>query len=704
MQISQLFLRNFGKFENLSIDFTPGLNIIKGPNEAGKSTLAEAVTAAFFMNPEKNSDQIKKIVKWRCDDAPSLMAVLNTGTDSFKLIKDFSKGVTELVGDKAASKEKSGKDVDDWLTSQLGMSSEEIFKATACINQGEMNQIEGSIGAIQGKLESLVTGGREDEAGSMIIEKIEQRIRAITGPDGVSGKELARINEISKDIDYNIEKLSRDIATLRTRRADLIQVEVAYKNVKEDLLKNKDTFEKNKKATKLEQEYQARIKECTDLEAKSVEAKESIKKIKEYRDRQAQAKKIESKDIKELETIETNLNYLQPKKRELEEDVNEATLDYHAYHIGIVYYASTGIGILGSVASAVFYWLNVFSGIAPYSLALSIGLFVLGVVACISRRQHRAYLKNNLEKQNHKLGELDFEINHQSELLKDILRKYLVSSTDDLKRNLWQNDELENQVAREKERYDSLIHNSTSEEIDKTLDQLNQQIANMGIERKDLVQYVVDESEVNRQQLIIDQFQERINDLERERAVLRSQIETAEGGTELLSSYIERKAELKSRAEDLLHEVAILGLTVQCVTEARQNVLVSTLEVLNGRTSEILGRLTSGKYSKVRFDKSNLKFEVYSEDKKEWVDPESELSAGTVDQIYLAARLALADLISEDRYPVMILDDPFVNYDGERLENAMKIIKEMSQNHQILLLTSQDNFDKWADSTIVLPK
>jgi uncharacterized protein YhaN len=104
----------------------------------------------------------------------------------------------------------------------------------------------------------------------------------------------------------------------------------------------------------------------------------------------------------------------------------------------------------------------------------------------------------------------------------------------------------------------------------------------------------------------------------------------------------------------------------------------------------------------VRFDRSSLKFEVWSDDKSNWLDPDKWLSAGTIDQIYLAARLALADLVSEGKNSILILDDPFASYDEKRLENAMKVIRKLSQNHQILLLTSQDHYDKWADSTINL--
>lgn len=231
---------------------------------------------------------------------------------------------------------------------------------------------------------------------------------------------------------------------------------------------------------------------------------------------------------------------------------------------------------------------------------------------------------------------------------------------------------------------------------------LSQQFKTASGEKEKLSQYLADPADLERQKLVINEFEERVKDLERERVILNQQIETAEGGSELLASYIERKEKAKNRMETLERELAILELTARCIEEARHNVLVSKLEALNNRTSKILGDLTSSRYSKVRFDKSNLKFEVWSDDKGDWLDPEKWLSAGTIDQIYLAARLALADLVSKEKNSILILDDPFASYDEKRLENAMKVIRELSENHQILLLTSQDHYDKWADSTINL--
>ena len=51
-----------------------------------------------------------------------------------------------------------------------------------------------------------------------------------------------------------------------------------------------------------------------------------------------------------------------------------------------------------------------------------------------------------------------------------------------------------------------------------------------------------------------------------------------------------------------------------------------------------------------------------------------------------AQKIALSRVFASDN-PVVILDDPFVNLDDEHTEQALKLLKELSQNRQILYLT-----------------
>lgn len=65
-----------------------------------------------------------------------------------------------------------------------------------------------------------------------------------------------------------------------------------------------------------------------------------------------------------------------------------------------------------------------------------------------------------------------------------------------------------------------------------------------------------------------------------------------------------------------------------------------------------------------------------------------QLSQGTVEQLYLAIRFALAVQIAQEKVEIPIFaDDILVNFDRFRLQNTVKLIKELSARHQIILLT-----------------
>ena len=62
------------------------------------------------------------------------------------------------------------------------------------------------------------------------------------------------------------------------------------------------------------------------------------------------------------------------------------------------------------------------------------------------------------------------------------------------------------------------------------------------------------------------------------------------------------------------------------------------------------------------------------------------LSVGTIDQLYLALRLAVAQEITNEDLP-LILDEAFAYYDDERLENILEFLNNNFINNQIIIFT-----------------
>ncbi|WP_262177292.1 ATP-binding protein [Saccharococcus sp. Marseille-Q5394] len=59
MKIRKLVIYGFGKHENKTIDFTDGINVIYGHNEAGKTTIQQFIVQTLFGFPQKNSAQLR---------------------------------------------------------------------------------------------------------------------------------------------------------------------------------------------------------------------------------------------------------------------------------------------------------------------------------------------------------------------------------------------------------------------------------------------------------------------------------------------------------------------------------------------------------------------------------------------------------------------------------------------------------------------
>ncbi|WP_252504099.1 AAA family ATPase [Sporosarcina sp. Marseille-Q4943] len=59
MKIRKIVIYGFGKHENKTIDFSDGINVIYGHNEAGKTTIQQFIVQTLFGFPQKNSAQLR---------------------------------------------------------------------------------------------------------------------------------------------------------------------------------------------------------------------------------------------------------------------------------------------------------------------------------------------------------------------------------------------------------------------------------------------------------------------------------------------------------------------------------------------------------------------------------------------------------------------------------------------------------------------
>lgn len=157
-----------------------------------------------------------------------------------------------------------------------------------------------------------------------------------------------------------------------------------------------------------------------------------------------------------------------------------------------------------------------------------------------------------------------------------------------------------------------------------------------------------------------------------------------------------RQQQLQQEKKRLEGEYRALELALQELDAANQTLQAEFAPLLVRRTGYWMGLLTGGRYGEVSLDRELNALVRRQED----ILPResSYLSQGTADQLYLALRLALCELIlpGEDPCP-LVLDDALVAFDDERLGYAMVALQELAQNRQILLFTCQDREKRYLE-------
>lgn len=129
-----------------------------------------------------------------------------------------------------------------------------------------------------------------------------------------------------------------------------------------------------------------------------------------------------------------------------------------------------------------------------------------------------------------------------------------------------------------------------------------------------------------------------------------------------------------------------LCLAIETLKDANNELQSRFSPLLSETAGRIIGRLTAGRYEKLTFDKTlDAAARITGETVSRGV---LSLSAGTADQIYLALRLSVVELVlpKDDPSP-LILDDALSNFDDARAFLALDYLSELAQKRQILLFT-----------------
>ncbi len=639
MRIKRIEIGAFGKFKEFSMDFSEGFNLIYGKNEDGKSTVMAFIALMLYGSAgtagrtDISKNIRKKYMPWSGEKMSGDMEIEVKGR-TYRIHKDF----------KATAKSDNVSITDMETGEKLNLPpGTEIGKHFLGLDyQGFEKSVFGS-GAeplagsenadISARLANISESGDENISPQIAILRLEKAKEELVSKRGNKGR-LVEVNN-------RIEVLTEQIFTLKAKEDRRSALKAEYEGAEQELKALGERAEKARKNAEIKEKQQqvGRFRRLAEMLGE-VELKD---------------KEIKDKNRVTREDLE-NFARLKSEKAVAEEHLKlvikteEKTENKRQARFKSALFLGTTIGLAGIIG-------GIFS---PWLLALTaIGI---GAVALAFIARKRA---GGNEIDSAKEGVLKATAKAE-----EFLREKNCESGEQLESLYRQGIALEEEVK---------ILNKNIEAFRKNYEIFQE-------DRVILINLAQDiENELPKEIEVID-----AESVQRQIALKNSrllEIKGQIGETADIGSLERELLELKRKSEEMTAYYKALSVASEVMAESAEDMSRSFAPRLRDRASQLLGRLTKGKYSGVSVSKT-YEIEVKTGDAgayRQW----QYLSRGTCAQGYLALRLALCEMLEDDGVKIpVILDDVLSDYDEEREAETADFLEEYANGgRQVLFFT-----------------
>ncbi|MGO4936780.1 AAA family ATPase [Fundicoccus sp. Sow4_H7] len=175
---------------------------------------------------------------------------------------------------------------------------------------------------------------------------------------------------------------------------------------------------------------------------------------------------------------------------------------------------------------------------------------------------------------------------------------------------------------------------------------------------------------------------ERLTPHQNERANLSVEIQQLEqdGTSQELSQELENK---KEEIKTAIAEWGRKRVAMELIQLTLRQGLDNPVPEMNELANELFATLNYGRYTQIKLNKTGIKVKQFSDILFE----PHELSQGTLEQLYVALRLAFVLSATGMVKMPIIIDDAFVNFDDFRKTSMYQVLEKMSEEIQILFFT-----------------
>lgn len=691
----------FGKLEHETLTLEPGLNVIEAPNEWGKTTwCAFLVTMLYGLDTRAKTTKTaladkEKYAPWSGSPMSGRIDLNWNGKDI--TIERSSKGRTPM-GVFRAYETVSGLAVPELTASNCGAlllgAEQSVYRRTGFIRQSDMPVTQDD--ALRRRLNALVTTGDETgDSDRLAAELKDIRNKCRYNRSGLLPQAEARQKDLEDKI-MELESLEIQSRKLRERLGEVKSWIRGLENHRDSLLYA---------AAEADAARVAEARELRDrAEAEMIRLDQICSKLPSREDVERKVKVIETyrEDLaayqaEEAATAENPLPPVPPEQfrgMTLEQAEKMVGGDGEQYEMLTQKKPYLVFTILG--------WLMLMAFVPAVVMKEYIAAAVLGIAGLVflilgaQRKKERLrearilsekygspypdawmtlFRNYAAEKKEFDQAMLDYRA-ARGDL--DIQKTFLQKQRESLFGGQAPDQVLE--VWQQMQRKWALLDQLTQEfrQADKHLKTL-QDMAKQAVRKpamEDILVYSAGETEILLQEAYAEQQR------------LHSRLGQYEGRKEALGRADELQTQLRAvnqRIEKLEETYAAVTLALDTLAQARQNLQRKFAPRIAGRAQQLLSQMTAGRYDRLTLNE-DLSL-LAGADQEELLREVLWHSDGTMDQLYLALRLAVAEELIPD--VPLVLDDAFVRFDDDRLKAALEILKNTARDKQVILFTCQ---------------
>ena len=708
MWIKKLYA-TFGKLDGKTLELSPGLNIVYGKNEAGKSTWSAFIKAMFYgiSTRERSSSGFipdkEKYLPW---NGSPMYGKMELSTDEGDMTIERTSAKSGVFTKTTATYDENGREAP--LGDMLVGVSANVYERTSFIRQSGI-EVTGDK-ETERRILSIASSGDETISAGEVIDRLKKKQRAL--------RSTTKNGELQK-LEREIGELSGKISEARESEQEASRLFESVSAFKEEQARLKRSLaialaeeEKNKLSYI---EGARKSLSAALLKAQELETAPARRELDLFIQKKGELASLSLSDEQSEKLLNLAKEELSACRREIEQSVfcgmsadvakETAKQDCKVLEEGkkssrSFYILAAGFFALAaaSVAGGILFSVLIFIATA-FLAGVAVAMLILAgknkekasAARAIKEKygaEDSAKILSDAEKYTELIGregELAARESEAARAKADTDEKIRMRRADiKVQLSAFSIDDEDIFLAEEKLR--ALVEEREKAQRDVLAARARVEALDAAVEvTSGAIEY--DESEIPENspayfEKEISEVSEKIRTFELALAAERTKLSGFSREDE------EKKlSELRSREAEASFEYDALSVAIDTMDEAETELKNRFSPEVEKRTSEIFAYLTGGNFEIVRIKNSDFEVSVA---KGEASTPHDGLmlSRGTLDELYFALRIALFEtIIPEENAPPMILDDALVNFDDMRCERALSLLLEIAKERQIILFS-----------------